>query len=117
MNIVRRGGGVMVKMTYETKKNVYDGESPPSLSLHLNSLSESHFVSKNAVETVVIQRNHPLQALELGGGVRIGKGMNKQKSSQSTLLADSTRGLITTKQTKPRPVASPHPITPAYSKI
>ena len=31
-------------------------------------------------------------------------------------MADNTRGLTTTKQTKPRPIASvaPHPITPAY---
>ena len=38
----------------------------------------------------------------------------KQKEPKSTLLAN-TRGLITTKQTKPRPVASaaPHLITPA----
>ena len=38
----------------------------------------------------------------------------KQKKPKSTLMADNTRGLITTKQTKPRPVAfaAPHPITP-----
>ena len=29
----------------------------------------------------------------------------KQKKPKSTLLADNTQGLITTKQTKPRPVA------------
>ena len=40
----------------------------------------------------------------------------KQQSPKSTLLADNTRNLITTKQTKLRPVASaaPHPITPAH---
>mgnify|MGYP003571762714 CR=1 FL=1 len=38
------------------------------------------------------------------------------KLEKSTLLADDTRGLINTKQTKPRPVASaaPHPTTSAY---
>ena len=36
----------------------------------------------------------------------------KQQSPKSTLLADNTQGLITTKQTKPLPVvsATPHPI-------
>ena len=42
-------------------------------------------------------------------GSKIGK-FKKQKSPKSTLLAENTRGLITTKQTKSRPVA---PITPA----
>ena len=38
-----------------------------------------------------------------------------KKHPKSTLLADNARRLITTKQTKPMPVASaaPHPITPA----
>ena len=47
-----------------------------------------------------------------GGG---GKLENfETKKPKSTLLADNTGGLRTTKQTKPRPVASvaPHPITP-----
>ena len=37
----------------------------------------------------------------------------QQKSPKSTLLADNTRELITTKQRKPWPVAlaAPHPIT------
>ena len=45
------------------------------------------------------------------GGSKIGKFM-KQKKPKSTLLADNTQGLITTKQTTPRPVASaaPRPI-------
>ena len=44
-------------------------------------------------------------------GSKIGQFL-KQKKPKSTLLADNTQGLITTKQTKPRPVASaaPHPI-------
>ena len=43
-------------------------------------------------------------------GVRIIRGTKKKP--KSTLLADNIRGLITTKQTKPRPVASaaPHSI-------
>ena len=53
---------------------------------------------------------------EGGGESKIDKFMKKKP--KSTLLADNTQGLITTKQTKPRPVASatPHPITPAYVK-
>ena len=36
----------------------------------------------------------------------------KKKAQNQLLLANNTRGLITTKQTKPRPVAfaAPHPI-------
>ena len=51
-----------------------------------------------------------------GGGGKIEKFKKKKKSPKSTLLADNTRGLVTTKQAKPRPVASaaPHPITPTY---
>ena len=47
-----------------------------------------------------------------GGGDKIEMFM-KQKKPKSTLLADNTRELITTKQTKYRPVASaaPHPIS------
>ena len=43
------------------------------------------------------------------------RGEHYKKKPNSTLLADNTRGLITTKQTKSRPVASAasHPITPA----
>ena len=37
-----------------------------------------------------------------GGGVKV-ENVMKQKQPISTLLADNTRGLITTKQTKPRP--------------
>ena len=53
-----------------------------------------------------------------GGGVKL-ENYKTQKNPKSTLLADNTQGLITTKQTKPRPVASapPHPITPAYVKM
>ena len=45
-------------------------------------------------------------------GDKIGQFM-KQKSPKSTLMADNAQGLITTKQTQSRPVASaaPHPIT------
>ena len=52
-----------------------------------------------------------------GGGGKIGKFF-EIKQPKSTLLADNTQGLITTKQTKPRPVASAasHPITPAYGR-
>ena len=48
-----------------------------------------------------------------GGGVKLENLWNKKRPKQ-TLLADNTWGLITKKQTKPRPVASaaPHPITP-----
>ena len=42
---------------------------------------------------------------EGGGEVKFENLWNK-KSPKSTLLADNTEGLITTKQTKPRPVAS-----------
>ena len=40
------------------------------------------------------------------------------KKKNQINLADNTQGLITTKQTRPKPVASasPHPITPAYVK-
>ena len=42
-----------------------------------------------------------------GGGGKIGKSMKqKEAKKNTTLLADNTWGLITTKQTKPRPVAS-----------
>ena len=52
-----------------------------------------------------IQR-HPLQSIaSSGGGGKIWTFM-KQKSTKSTLLVDNTQGLIPTKQTKPRPVAS-----------
>ena len=46
-----------------------------------------------------------------GGGSKLENFM-KQKSPKSTLLGDNTQRSITTKQTKPRPVASvaPHPI-------
>ena len=49
-----------------------------------------------------------------GGGVKLENLWNKKKP-KSTLLADNKQGLITTKQTKPKPVASraPHSITPA----
>ena len=53
-----------------------------------------------------------------GGGSKIGQFMKqKKKNLKSTLLADNTE-LITTKQTKPGPVASaaPHPITPEKEK-
>ena len=55
------------------------------------------------------------KAMERGGG-KLENLRNKKKSPKSTLLADNARGLTTTKQTKPRPVASaaPHPITPVY---
>ena len=45
-----------------------------------------------------------------GGGVKMGNLWNKKAQINSV---DNIRGLITTKQTKPRPVASaaPHPIT------
>ena len=43
-----------------------------------------------------------------GRGSEIGKFM-KRKNPKSTLLADNTQGLITTKQTKLRPVASAAP--------
>ena len=36
----------------------------------------------------------------LGGGGKVGKYM-KKKGAKSTLMADNTRGLITTKLTKP----------------
>ena len=46
-----------------------------------------------------------------GGGRGDGKIDEIKKKPKSTLLAENTRGLITTKQTKLRPVASaaPHP--------
>ena len=45
--------------------------------------------------------------------------MKQKKKPKSTLLADNTQGLITTKQTKPGPVASaaPYHITPADVRI
>ena len=38
----------------------------------------------------------------------------KQKEPKSTLLAENTRGMTTTKQVA---FAAPHPITPAYVKL
>ena len=51
-------------------------------------------------------------------GDNIGEFMKQKKSPKSTLLADNTLGLITTKQTKPKSVASAalHPITPGMVK-
>ena len=51
------------------------------------------------------------------GGIRNPSGLYT-KIACRTLLADNTRGLTTTKQIKPRPVAfaAPHPSTPAYVK-
>ena len=43
----------------------------------------------------------------LGGGGKIGKYMKQKKNKpKSTLFTDNTQGLITTKQTKLKPVAS-----------
>ena len=48
-----------------------------------------------------------------GGGGEVEKLIYETKKPKSNLLASNTRALITTKQTKPRPVASaaPHHIT------
>ena len=55
----------------------------------------------------------------LGGGGLENLWNNKRPKINSTLLADNTRGLIKTKQTKSRPVASasPHLITPAHVNV
>ena len=81
--------------------------------------SANHFLERNAVYRVCGVVEIPNRGIEqilqncaiviLGNTLRrwckIEKFM-KQKSPKSTLLADNTRGLITTKQTKTRPVAS-----------
>ena len=61
------------------------------------------------------QQNIPKPTIltyHLGGGVNK-NNMKQKKKPKSTLFADKTQGLITTKQTKPRQVASaaPHPRT------
>ena len=52
--------------------------------------------------------------VRLGGGSKIGKLMKQKQTPKSTLLADNTQGLITTKQTKSRSLL--HRI-PSYSRI
>ena len=49
---------------------------------------------------------------KLGGGVN-----DETKKPKSTLLARNTRGLRKTKQTKPRPAASPHPSKKKQEKL
>ena len=73
---------------------------PPSP--HAISTQCSIFLSSSR-HSLSRKSKHP-DRNNLGGGGR------------STLLADNTQGLITTKQTTPRPVAfaAPHPITPTW---
>ena len=55
---------------------------------------------------VSVELLHPVRygAAEVGG--EVGKFMHYAQKPKSTLLADNTKSLITTKQTKPRPVTS-----------
>ena len=92
--------------------------SPNLISNHSKSVKSCQI--KSVVECINLTGGKIRRNLEGGGGkmenIWKKKKEKEKKSPRSTLLTDdNTRGLIKTKQTKPRSVyAAPHPITPAY---
>ena len=92
---------------------------PPHLSQTVGAMGvATAFIETNAVWRCAedqLARCVVLGCYQAWGGGEKLKNLRNKKSPKSTLLADNTRGLRTTKQTKPTPVAfaASHPITPA----
>ena len=100
----------------EALQHSFQQHPPPPTSGVYHLLERVGFSCLHAVDA---EKSETVIELYLyGGGGKIWKFV-KQKKTKSTLLASNTQGLMTTKQTKPRPVASAalHPITTVYVTI